>query len=193
MNEIVIVDEESMEAASMLGEASRIWWIFLVTGAAWLLLSIVVFRFDWRSVSAISILFGIVMIAAAIDEFLRFAGSSTGWKIAHILIGLAFLVIGIVAFVHPGNTFKALAAVMSFYFIVAGFFDLVVALASRHEGGWWLLLITGIVQLVLGFWAAGDFGHRQILLVIWVGATALLRGIMQIVFAFRLRGVAHAA
>jgi uncharacterized membrane protein HdeD (DUF308 family) len=193
MNEIVIVDEEVAEGAALLGDASRVWWIFLITGAAWLLVSIVVFRFDWRSVSAISILFGIVMIAAAIDEFLRFAGSSTGWKIAHVLIGLVFLAIGIVSFAHPGNTFKALAAVMSFYFIVAGFFELVLALASRHEEGWWLLLIAGIVQLVLGFWAAGDFGHRQVLLVVWVGATALMRGIMQIVFAFRLRGVAHAS
>jgi uncharacterized membrane protein HdeD (DUF308 family) len=192
MNEIVIVDEEVAEESALFGEASRFWWIFLVTGAAWLIFSVIVFRFDWKTVSGISILFGVVMIAAAIEEFLSFAGSSTGWKIAHVLIGLVFLTIGIVAFVHPGNTFKALAAVMSFYFIVAGFFHLVLALVSRHEEGWWLLLIAGIVQLVLGFWAAGDFGHRVVLLVVWVGATALIRGIMQIVFAFRLRGVAHA-
>ena len=43
------------------------------------------------------------------------------------------------------------------------------------------------VEVLLGFWAAGDFGHKVILLVIWVGAAALTRGISEIVFAFQLR------
>ena len=37
-----------------------------------------------------------------------------------MVLALAFAVIGVVAFVHPGNTFDALAAVLSFYFILKG-------------------------------------------------------------------------
>jgi uncharacterized membrane protein HdeD (DUF308 family) len=44
---------------------------------------------------------------------------------------------------------------------------------------WWLFLITGIVEIILGFWAAGDFGHKVILLVVWVGVAALIRGFLR--------------
>lgn len=172
------------------GAAARYWWIFLVIGAAWLLFAITVFRFDWRSVSAISILFGIVVIVAAIDElFAAFAGDRSGWaRLGHAVLAVAFVVIGIVAFVHPGNTFAALAAVMSFYFVLMGILNVGLALASRHvAAGWWVHLFVGVAEILIGFWAAGDFGHKTILLVVWVGAAALARGISAIMFAFAAR------
>jgi uncharacterized membrane protein HdeD (DUF308 family) len=169
-------------------DAGRMWWLFLITGTAWLLFSIIVFRFDYTTVSAISILFGIFMLAAAVMEFIALA-TTHGWRlILHALLGVAFLVIAIVSFVHPGDTFRALAAVISFYFILKGTFDLIVALATREENEvWWLGLILGIVEILLGFWAAGDFGNKVILLVVWVGVAALTRGISEILFAFTLR------
>jgi uncharacterized membrane protein HdeD (DUF308 family) len=172
------------------GAAARYWWIFLVIGAAWLLFAITVFRFDWRSVSAISILFGIVVIVAAIDElFAAFAGDRSGWaRLGHAVLAVAFVVIGIVAFVHPGNTFAALAAVMSFYFVLMGILNVGLALGSRHvAAGWWVHLLVGVAEILIGFWAAGDFGHKTILLVVWVGAAALARGISAIMFAFAAR------
>lgn len=173
-------------------EAAQFWWIYLVLGAAWLLFAIIIFRFDWTSVSSISILFGVAMLAAGGAEFFAVAGASGGWKIAHVLLGLALIVIGVVAFVHPGDTFSALAGVMSFYFIVKGIFDLALSLATLGAPLWWLRLLVGIAEIILGFWAAGDFGHKTVLLLVWVGAAALTRGIMDIVAAFSLRGYANA-
>jgi len=171
------------------GEGARLWWIFLITGLLWLLFSIIVFRFDWTTVNAISILFGVVMIAAAVAELLAAFLDHGWWRVAQLLLALAFGVIGIVAFIHPGNTFKALAAVISFYFILKGFFHVAVSLfAWRDLDHAWLVLVLGLAELVVGFWAAGDFGHQTILLVVWVGITALTRGISEIILAFRLRG-----
>src|SRR6188472_4466704 len=137
---------EVREAAEAMSEASRFWWILLVTGAAWILFSIIVFRFDWTSVSSISIVFGCFLLAAGITEFVMIAGATRGWKIGHALLGVAFVVIGIIAFIHPGNTFAALAAVLSFYFVIKGTFDVVVALSSRDRDLWWLQLLLGIVE-----------------------------------------------
>ncbi len=176
--------------------ATRLWWIFLVIGTLWLLFAIMVFRFDWRSVSAISIVFGVIMLAAALDEVLAaFAGGQSGWMVAlRLVVAAALVVIGVIAFIHPGNTFAALAAVMSFYFIIKGAFTIVVAIATRKDADlWWLLLVVGFAELLLGFWAAGDFGHRQILLIVWVGAVAFARGISAIVFGFRVRDLREAA
>jgi uncharacterized membrane protein HdeD (DUF308 family) len=171
-------------------EAARFWWMFLVIGAAWLLFAIIVFRFDYRTVSAISILFGVVVIFAGIGEaFAVFTGERSTWaRIGHALLAIVFLVIGVVAFVHPGNTFAALAAVMSFYFILMGTLNIGLAIGFRHVNPtWWVQLLVGIVEILIGFWAAGDFGHKTILLVVWVGVLALTRGISAIMFAFAAR------
>jgi uncharacterized membrane protein HdeD (DUF308 family) len=178
----------SVSSRDTLADAGRVWWLFLVTGTLWLLFSIIVFRFDYTTVSAISILFGILMLAAGVVEVAS-VFLTHGWRrLGHAVLAVAFLVIAIVSFVHPGDTFKALAAVMSFYFVLKGTFDIAIALATRPVNDvWWIGLTLGIVEILLGFWAAGDFGHKVILLVIWVGAAALTRGISEIVFAFTLR------
>ena len=80
-------------------EAARFWWIYLLLGAGWLFFAIIIFRFDWTSVSSISILFGAALLAFGAAEFFAAVGASTGWKIAHGLIGLACIVIGMVAFI----------------------------------------------------------------------------------------------
>jgi uncharacterized membrane protein HdeD (DUF308 family) len=192
MSDLSAAPADVRDAVSAMDEASRYWWILLVTGIGWILFSIIIFRFDWTSVSSISIVFGCVLLAAGISEFFMIAGATRGWKIAHALLGVAFVVIGVIAFIHPGNTVAALAAVLSFYFIFKGTFDVAVALSSRDEHLWWLTLILGIVQILLGFWAAGDFGRKTILLIVWVGAAALIRGISQIITAFTIRSFRHA-
>jgi ZIP family zinc transporter len=53
-----------LEEREAVAEFGRAWWIFLVTGILWFLVSIIILRFDYTSVSAISILFGIVAIFA---------------------------------------------------------------------------------------------------------------------------------
>jgi uncharacterized membrane protein HdeD (DUF308 family) len=175
--------------------AAQFWWIKLITATAWLLFAVIVFRFDWSTVSALSILFGIVMIAAAVTEGLNVLLTTGWWRVAYILLALAFAVIGIVAFVNPGGTFKALAAVLSFYFIINGGFRIATTLARPAEGDRfsWLTLFVGVAELLLGFWAAGDFGHRAVLLVVWIGAVALARGFTDIFVAFAIRGTREAS
>lgn len=177
-----------LEEREALETAARSWWLFLLTGLLWFLFAIIVLRFDYTSVSAIAVLFGIVAIVAGVNEFFMLAASHGWWKILHGLLGVVFVVVGIVAFVHPGDTFAALAAVMSFFLIFKGFFDIVVAIATKAESHvWWVQLVAGIVEVLIGFWAAGYWGRSATLLVVWVGVIALMRGITEIIFAFKLR------
>jgi uncharacterized membrane protein HdeD (DUF308 family) len=180
-------------AERTLGRLLPPWWLLLLTGIAWMLVALIVVRFDYTSVSAISILFGIVAIAAGVLEIGVMLLANGWWKLLHALVALVFIVAGIVAFIHPGNTFAALAAVFSFFLIFAGFFDIVVSISIRHEiEVWWLQLVTGIIELALGFWAAGYYGRSAVLLIAWVAAIAILRAIRDIVLAFRIRELQHA-
>ena len=176
-----------------IGRALPPWWLFLVTGIGWAIVGLILLRFNYTSVHAISLLFGFVMIAAGVMELVMVFLAPGWWKLLNGVLALAFLVAGVVAFVHPGNTFVALAAVFSFFLIFAGTFDIIMSIAARHETDvWWLQLIGGIIQLLLGFWAAGDYGHSTVLLIAWVCAFALIRGVRDIVYAFRVRELQHA-
>jgi uncharacterized membrane protein HdeD (DUF308 family) len=54
---------------------------------------------------------------------------------------------------------------------------------------WWLQLVTGIVEIGLAFWVAGDFNEKATLLVIYVGLIALMRGITELFLAFKLKAL----
>ena len=164
-----------------------LWWVPLVTGSLWVLFALLVFRFDYTSVSAISILLGTVLLAAALVEAIRAAGARGWWRATHIGLTIAFAVIGVLAFVHPENTFRALAAIFAFFLFLRGIVDVIAALYARPAELWWVGLVSGVVLILLAFWAAGDFGHKAFLLVVWVGASALAHGVVQLVTAFRLR------
>jgi uncharacterized membrane protein HdeD (DUF308 family) len=181
-------------AQRAIGRALPPWWVFLITGIAWMLVALILLRFDYTSVSAISILFGFVAIAAGVVEIGMLFISPGWWKLLNGLLAIVFIVAGVVAFIHPGNTFAALAAVFSFFLIFAGTFDIIWSIASRREiDVWWLQLIGGIIELALGFWAAGYYGRSAVLLVAWVAAFAIIRGVRDIVFSFRVHALQHAA
>jgi uncharacterized membrane protein HdeD (DUF308 family) len=170
------------------------WWLFLVTGISWTIVGVILLRFDYTTVRAISILFGIVAISAGILEVVVMMLAQGWWKLLHAVLAVAFVATGIVSFIHPGDTFVALAAVISFFLVFAGTFDIITSIATRREiEVWWLQLIGGIILLALGFWAAGYYGRSAILLVAWVSAFALIRGVRDIVLAFRVRELTHVA
>ena len=175
-----------------LGRVLPPWWLFLITGIGWMLVALIVLRFDYTSVNAIAILFGIVAIAAGVLEIGLTVFASGWWKLLYGILAVVFIATGIVSFIHPGDTFLALAAVMSFFLIFAGTFDIIASISARREiEVWWLQLIGGIILLALGFWAAGYYGRSAVLLVAWVAAFAVIRGVRDIVIAFRVREVQH--
>jgi uncharacterized membrane protein HdeD (DUF308 family) len=183
-----IEDSAEREVARMLPP----WWLFLITGIAWALLGLILLRFNYTSVHAISLLFGFVAIAAGVMEVVMVFVAPGWWKLLNGVLALAFLVAGVVAFVHPGNTFVALAAIFSFVLLFAGIFDIIMSIAARHEVDvWWLQLIGGIVLVALAVWAAGDYGRSTVLLIAWVCVFALIRGVRDIVFAFRVHELQH--
>jgi uncharacterized membrane protein HdeD (DUF308 family) len=159
-----------------------------------MVVSLIVLRFDYTSVFSIALLFGFVALAAGVVEIAMVFLARGWWKLLNAVLAVAFIAAAIVSFVHPGNTFVALAAVFSFFLVFAGAFDIIYAISARRESdAWWLQLVGGIIELALGFWAAGYWGRSAVLLVAWVTAFALIRGVRDIVLGFRVREIQHGA
>ena len=181
------VVDEIVEEVELAETASRFWWLYLITGVLWLWVTLIILSLDIDTVYAVAILFGFVAIGAGISEFLMIGASTTGWRIAHGILGVIFIAAGIVAFFRPQGTFVALAAIVAWVLLFKGIFDIVLALMSHPAHLWWVGLVVGIIEILLAFWAAGYFRGSAIILVAWVAALTLLRGITEIVMAFRLR------
>ncbi len=166
------------------------WWLFLVTGIGWLVFALLLFQWDYTTVYAISYLFGIVALIAGVNEFIGMGVWTTGWKIVHGILGVLFVIAGLWALVHPHNAFATLAALIAFFLLVKGIFDVTVAFFTKgYFDLWWLQLVLGIFEIVLAFWVAGSFRQSAILLVVYVGVVALTRGITELFVAFKLRSV----
>jgi uncharacterized membrane protein HdeD (DUF308 family) len=169
--------------------ATRYWWLLLITGVAWIVIAVVILRFNYTTVATIAALFGVFSFVAAANEIMVGAVSSKGWRVLHWLLAALFVVVGFVAFFRPSDTFVALAAVMSFYFVFRGAFDIAMAISASRVPGWWVLLLVGLAELAIGFWAAGSWKVSVVVLVSWVAAGALVHGIGQIASAFVVRDV----
>jgi uncharacterized membrane protein HdeD (DUF308 family) len=166
---------------------TRFWWLLPIIGIAWIVLSVVVLRFDYTTVAAVAVLFGVYCLtAAATQTMIAAVSSSTWWRVAHGLLAALLVVTGVVSFANFGATFDTLTALISFYFMVRGCFDVVTACAANVITGWWVLLICGFIELGLGFWAAGSWSASIEVSVVWVAAAALVHGIGDIALGFQL-------
>lgn len=167
---------------------TRLWWIFLVTGIAWVLVAFLVLAFDPTTPATIGYLTGFVLIAAGVNEFFAI-GFVESWKWLHAVLGALFVIAGILAFTSPIQTFGTLALLIGWYLLFKGTFDIIFSILERDVLSLWgLSLASGIIELAFGVWALGYPGRSAWLLVLWIGVGALMRGITEIVLAFKLRG-----
>jgi uncharacterized membrane protein HdeD (DUF308 family) len=103
------------------------------------------------------------------------------------LQGVASLAAGVVAFFWPEITVLAFVLLIAAWSIVTGCLLLAasVRIDGRH-GRWWLAL-NGIASIVFGVLAIVAPLAGAVVLTWWIGAFALVFGVLLIILAFRLR------
>jgi uncharacterized membrane protein HdeD (DUF308 family) len=184
-------DAEVREAVSMFG---KLWWIELALGIIWIIVSLVVLQFEEASLTTIGIIVGFMFLFAGLQQ-LFYSYIAEGWKWLWVIFGLLFIVASIVAFSYPKNTFAAIADSLGFLFLLVGVFWIIEAFATKDANElWWLGLVSGILMVLLGFWAAGQFFvTKAYTLLVFAGIWALLSGITDIIKAFQIRKMGRMA
>src|SRR5215469_10858076 len=92
------------------------WWMFLLTGIAWFILSWIALRFNPASVATVGVLLGFLFLAAMIDEFV-IASVRSSWRWWHIVMGVIFAFGAGWAFARPYNAFWTLASILGLLLI----------------------------------------------------------------------------
>lgn len=163
------------------------WWIFVVTGIGWILFANLILSFSYRTVWAVAVFAGFHLVFAGLSE-LAIARMVDEMRWAHLLLGVMGVVAGLLAFFWPQATFGVLARLVAWVLVIRGALDIVMGLALREEDTWWWLrLVLGVVQIVVAFWIAGRPDASMVVLVLWVGVTAVAKGVGDVILAFRLR------
>ena len=164
------------------------WWMFLLTGIAWLILAWIALRFNPASIPTVGVLLGVYFLVATINEFF-IASVMSSWRWLHILMGIIFAFGAGWSFAQPYDAFWTLASILGLLLIFRGTLDIITSVDARTVNGiWWLGLLAGILEILLGFWASQQYlSVKGALLLIWVGLFALFRGISEIVIAFEIR------
>jgi uncharacterized membrane protein HdeD (DUF308 family) len=172
----------------LVGRVARFWWIELIIGALWVVIALVILKFNHASVTTVGILIGIMFLLASAQEFM-FAVLDRRWRWLWALFAVLLFVGGILAFIHPHNTFAAFADILGFVFLVIGAFWIAQAFAERPVNElWWLTLTAGILLVILAFWTEGEFFlDKAVTLLVFAGIWALMHGITDIIRAFQIR------
>jgi len=105
-----------------------------------------------------------------------------------LLRGIAAIVFGVLAFIWPGLTLLTLVILYGAFAIVDGVLALAAVFGRTGPDvpKWWLVLsgVLGIgAGLITLFWP----GITALVLIIFIGAWAIVRGIMEIIAAIQLR------
>jgi uncharacterized membrane protein HdeD (DUF308 family) len=173
-----------------LGEMSigRLWWLWLVTGIAWIVIALVILQFDDASVTTVGVLIGIMFLLSGLEQFV-IAGVVPALRWLWIIFGILFVIAGIIALISPENTFAAIADILGFLFLLVGVFWVIQAFVDRDVNElWWLGLIAGILMIILAFWTGGQFFiTKAYVLLVFAGIWALMHGVTDIVKAFQIR------
>jgi uncharacterized membrane protein HdeD (DUF308 family) len=164
------------------------WWLFLVIGILWILFGMFVLSYNVGSLLALAALAGVSFLATGLTQVLA-AGRVQQWRWLYVVGGGLSILAGILAFVWPHRTLLVLAGILAWFLVFKGIVDIVAALSVHGRPYWWLGLSLGVLELLLGIWAAGYPGRSLFVFVNLVGVYAIFYGFTELFAAFDLRGL----
>lgn len=164
----------------------------------WVLLAgIVYFVAGWIALGSVVLatavtvyLVGFMMIVSGVGEIIS-AFRLSGWarSVLWVLIGILYVVAGIMAVRNSLLAAVILTLVLGWSLVASGIARLVVAFSLRQETSWGLLALSALVTIALGVillikWPTSSLFALGILM----GVDLVMAGVGQIALALELRG-----
>ena len=140
----------------------------------------------WPHVTALvlGLLFGFVLMLSGIVVLMI---SWATRSVVGVILGVLAIAGAIICFIHPGAGVVAILIGCAIWFFMLGVAYLFAAFTGSHDRAWWGFL--GVLSIVAAIIMIASPGVAITTVAILVGIAFLIRGISEIVFAWRLRGL----
>ncbi len=176
----------------MFTQLFRNWWRFAVRGVLAIVFGVLALIWPDSTKLALVLLFGAFAFVDgvfAVTTGIAARGHFERWW-AILLEGIAGIVIGVMTFFWPNITALVLLYFIAAWAVTTGIFEIVAAIEFRHViSGEWIMILAGLLSVLLGI-LLFVFPSAGMVSVVWlIGIYAIAAGIMEMIFAFRLRGL----
>jgi uncharacterized membrane protein HdeD (DUF308 family) len=164
------------------------WWAMGLRGVLGILFGLICLLTPGLALEVFVILFAAYMLVDgvfAIASGIKAARNGERWGLL-ILEGIVDLAAGTVAVLWPAITLVALIWIVAIWAIVSGGLMLAAAFTLKLDHGRWWLALGGIASLIFGVLLVIQPLIGAVVLTLWIGAYALVFGIVLLVLAFQL-------
>ncbi len=177
-----------------LNAIAKRWWMLAVRGVAAVCFGVLAIAWPGISLLALVLLWGAYALldgTAAIALSIRAGkeGRRWGWLLFEGIIGVAA---AFFTALSPGITAFALLMLIAAWAVLTGIAEIASAIALRRViRGEWLLAASGVLSIAFGVLTAMFPRAGALTLVTFIGAYAIVFGLLLTVLGFRVRSVAH--
>src|SRR5882762_3117688 len=168
----------------------RFWWVMFLYGLAALAVGILMIVYPDKTLTVISVAFGIFLLFAGVMDLTRailVGTSESGERVLAALLGVLALIAGTIVIRRPGESLFALVLALGIYLLVRGSILLVVATGRRENRG--LNIFAAVLDLLGGIIVIADPGIGVVALAVIVAITLVFRGTLLVAESFALRKI----
>ncbi len=167
------------------------WWTFVLRGIAAILFGLLTILMPGIALLTLVLLWGAYAVVEGVINvvaaFRRTAADQQPWW-ALLIEGVVSIAAGAIAFLWPGLTALALLYIIAAWALVTGVLEIVAAIRLRKQiQGEWMLAVAGALSIAFGLLLFLFPGAGALTVVLWIGAYAVVFGIMLIALGMRLR------
>lgn len=175
----------------MLHSLATNWWALALRGLVAVLFGLLTFFLPGITLVTLVLLFGAYALVDGVFNVIGFFRvAAHQWAL--LIEGVVGIIAGVVTFAWPQITAIVLLYVIAFWAIFTGVFEIIAGVRLRKAiTNEWLLIVMGVLSLLFGVVILFAPGLGALAIVLWIGAYALVFGIILLALAFRLRGHRH--
>ena len=182
-------DYDSAAAQTQL--VTSAWQAGLFLGVVTLILGLIVALHPSGSLNVIAVLLGILMILSGLFNLIRVFDRREAHRIWLGVVGLLFIVIGVILIRHLHLTRAIIGLVIGITWIVQGLAALIGGISGgvREGRAWWIFF--GVVSLAAGIVVTATPASSVNVLATLLGIWFIIMGICEIIGSFILRHAVH--
>lgn len=169
---------------------ARNWWAIALRGLAAVVFGLIALFVPGAVLLTLALLFaayllidGVLGIIAAV----RAASHHARWGLL-LFEGLVNIVVGVVAALFPAAAVLGFVLLVAVWALITGVLMVTAAFRLHVSHGRWWLAFAGIVSVIWGVLLVVAPLMGAVVLTWWLGAYAIIFGVMLLVLGFRLRG-----